>query len=109
MAKMRFDFGGIEFCKGLVPERTRLAAEHNHMLRVCGNHGVNFDEVALMGESFCIRLVNARRSVERAIDEAVVRATWEPVQFMHNGYRKVTLPPLPPYYPVRAVRPSLSP
>jgi len=106
---VRFILPGIEFCKGLVPERVRLAAEQAHAISVFEKHGINGAEEELMGAQFCTRLVNARRAVENAIEAQRLTAT---LQLYAQGFllpypRPVALPRLPPYHPPRGIRPPL--
>jgi hypothetical protein len=96
---------GLAASPGILRPSLQRQVMSLHNVDVFEKHGIYPDEVTLMGEAWCIKLVNARRAVERAIQEACVRVT------MYHamptlGRLQVTLPPLPRYYP-RHVRPAL--
>lgn len=112
---MRFELPGVEFCKGLVPERRRLAAEAAHAMSVFEKHGINGVEQELMGDQWCTRLVNARRYVERQIELAFIGMCMDLQSkgirdcSRHSGHREILLPRLPPYRPPYArLRPAVS-
>lgn len=97
--KLTLDMPGVEFCKGLVPDRVRESAERAHTMGVLQKHGINGAEHALMGEPWCVRLVNARRAVERGISFALSDAACD---LRRQGYftnlaHPVALPPFEPY------------
>jgi len=106
---VRFIWPGIEFCKGLVPERVRQQAERSHAISVFEKHGINGAEEKLMGAQFCTRLVNARRAVERALEAERLCAR---LDLHRQGFTlpyppPVALPRLPPYHPPRGTRSTL--
>lgn len=88
---------GVAFSPGLMRKPQRDYYERQHESDVFQKHGINQAELALMGRDFCIKLVNARRAVERGIYEASGS-----VLFSEGiGYRdrpNINLPPVEPFH-----------
>jgi len=86
---------------GLLNTKNQVWAEQIHQAQVFQRHGLSEEEVSLMGAAWCVRLVNARRAIERAISEKLVSTAYQLRQagFMTNLAFPVALPPLPPRMP----------
>lgn len=82
---------GLLGCPGLLSRSAMPVAQRFHDSEVFTRHGLIHDE-PLMGREWCVRYVNARRAVERAIDAAVKEV---------GGPLRGFPPTLPPVKPLR--------
>lgn len=53
--------------RGLLSDRAQRVAESEHDKRVFREHGLTSKDLHLMGRAWCVKYVNARRSVERML------------------------------------------
>jgi hypothetical protein len=63
--------------RGLLNDRNQRIAELEHKEMVCRRHGLEQVDFDLLGEAWCVKFVNARRYIERALSAQFNQAAWE--------------------------------